>query len=62
VAARVCVFAPADRDGETLRELEAAGGDLVFGKASWETPLGHNEDEMASMTSTWRPPLSFAFR
>jgi D-3-phosphoglycerate dehydrogenase / 2-oxoglutarate reductase len=50
-AARVFVFAPADRDGETHRQLEAAGCELVLGKASWETPLGDNEDEMAAIAS-----------
>jgi D-3-phosphoglycerate dehydrogenase / 2-oxoglutarate reductase len=46
---QVFVFAPADKDGETHRQLEAAGCELVFGKASWETPLGDNEDEMVGI-------------
>jgi phosphoglycerate dehydrogenase-like enzyme len=47
--ARVFIFAPADSNGDTHRQLEAAGCELVLGKASWETPLGDNEDEMAAM-------------
>jgi phosphoglycerate dehydrogenase-like enzyme len=46
---RVFIFAPADRDGETHRQLEAAGCELVLGKASWETPLGDNEQAIAEM-------------
>ncbi|TMF02854.1 MAG: hypothetical protein E6I52_08790 [Chloroflexi bacterium] len=48
-APRVFVFAPADREGDTHRQLESAGCQLIVGKASWETPLGDNEDEMVSM-------------
>jgi D-3-phosphoglycerate dehydrogenase / 2-oxoglutarate reductase len=51
VAPRVFVFAPADREGETHRQLEDAGCELVFGKASWETPLGDSEDEIAQMAA-----------
>jgi D-3-phosphoglycerate dehydrogenase len=47
-AARVFIFAPADTDGETHRQLEHADCELVFGKASWDTPLGDNEDEMTA--------------
>ncbi len=49
--ARVFIFAPADSDGDTHRQLERAGCELVLGKASWETPVGDNEDEMASLAS-----------
>jgi phosphoglycerate dehydrogenase-like enzyme len=45
----VFIFAPADPTRETHRQLETAGCELVFGKASWETPLGDNEDEMVAM-------------
>ena len=48
-AAQVFIFAPADKDGETHRQLEAAGCQLVLGKAGWETPLGDNEQEIADM-------------
>src|SRR5437660_2101807 len=47
--ARVFIFAPADNNGDTHRQLESAGCELVLGKASWETPLGDNEDEMVAM-------------
>jgi phosphoglycerate dehydrogenase-like enzyme len=46
--ARVFIFAPADKDGTTHRQLEAAGCRVELGKASWETPLGDNEQEMAA--------------
>lgn len=46
--ARVFIFAPADREGETHRQLESAGCELTLGKASWETPMGDTEDEMAA--------------
>src|SRR5919199_2424579 len=49
MAASVFIFAPADKEGETHRQLEAAGCRLVLGKASWDTPLGDNEREMAEM-------------
>jgi phosphoglycerate dehydrogenase-like enzyme len=45
---RVFIFAPADTSGDTHRQLEAAGCELVLGKASWETPMGDNEDEMVT--------------
>jgi D-3-phosphoglycerate dehydrogenase / 2-oxoglutarate reductase len=48
-AATVFIFAPADKDGDTHRQLERAGCELVLGKASWETPLGDNEQEIAAM-------------
>jgi phosphoglycerate dehydrogenase-like enzyme len=46
---KVFIFAPADESGETHRQMEQAGCELVLGKASWETPLGDNEAEMAAM-------------
>jgi D-3-phosphoglycerate dehydrogenase / 2-oxoglutarate reductase len=48
-APKVFIFAPADESGETHRQLEEAGCELMLGKASWETPLGDNEAEMAEM-------------
>jgi phosphoglycerate dehydrogenase-like enzyme len=48
---KVFIFAPADGDGETHRQLERAGCDLVLGKASWATPMGNNEAEMAALAS-----------
>src|SRR5919199_4224087 len=48
-APKVFIFAPADESGETHRQLEDAGCQLVLGKASWETPMGDNEAEMAEM-------------
>lgn len=47
--AKVFVFAPADPTGETHREFEANGCDLVLGQASWDTPQGDNEAEIAAM-------------
>jgi D-3-phosphoglycerate dehydrogenase / 2-oxoglutarate reductase len=46
--ARVFIFAPADKDGTTHHQLEAAGCHVELGKASWATPLGDNEHEMAA--------------
>src|SRR5512146_2914482 len=48
---RVFVFAPADPTGEAHRMLEAAGCELILGKAGWETPQGDNEAEMAAMAA-----------
>jgi len=48
--AKVFIFAPADVGGETDKMLEQAGCDLILGKASWETPQGNNEAEMALMS------------
>jgi D-3-phosphoglycerate dehydrogenase / 2-oxoglutarate reductase len=48
-AAKVFVFAPADPTGETHRELEEKGCELILGKANWDTPQGDNETEMAGM-------------
>jgi D-3-phosphoglycerate dehydrogenase / 2-oxoglutarate reductase len=48
-AAKIFVFAPADETGDTHRRLEAEGCELAFGKASWDTPQGNSEGEMARM-------------
>src|SRR5260370_27257496 len=48
-AAQVFIFAPADRDGDTHRQLERANCELVLGKASWEPPVGDNEAEIAAL-------------
>lgn len=65
--AKVFVFAPADQTGDTHRKLEAHGCELVLGKASWDTPQGGNEAEMARMaagcdalvgTSIRSPPIT----
>jgi len=50
-AAKVFIFAAADPTGETHRKLEGRGCDLVLGKASWDTPQGNNEEEMAKMAT-----------
>ncbi len=47
--AKVFIFAPADPAGETHRKLEANGCELVFGKASWHTPQGNSESEIAEL-------------
>jgi phosphoglycerate dehydrogenase-like enzyme len=46
-APRVFIFAPADESGETHQKLEGQGCELILGKASWDTPQGNNETEMA---------------
>lgn len=46
---KVFVFAPADNEGKTYRMLEELGCELVFGKASWMTPQGDNEEQMSLM-------------
>lgn len=46
---KVFIFAPADKSEETHRELERHGCELVLGQASWETPMGDNEADMAQM-------------
>lgn len=48
-AAKVFIFAPADTEGETHKRLEARGCQLILGKASWDTPQGNSEAEMARM-------------
>ncbi|MFQ5903868.1 MAG: NAD(P)-dependent oxidoreductase [Candidatus Binatia bacterium] len=47
--AKVFIFAPSDPTGESHRKLEREGCQLVLGKASWDTPQGNNEAEMAEM-------------
>jgi len=47
--AKAFIFAPADPTGESHRRLEAAGCELVLGKASWDTPQGDSEEELARM-------------
>jgi hypothetical protein len=49
--AKVLIFAPADQTGATHTELEAAGCELRFGKASWDTPQGDSEPEMVAMAN-----------
>ena len=49
--ARVFVFAPADDTGESYHRLEALGCHLTYGKASWATPQGNNEEEMCRMAT-----------
>ncbi len=46
---KVFIFAPADPTGESRKMLEAAGCELVEGKANWDTPQGDSELEMARM-------------
>jgi phosphoglycerate dehydrogenase-like enzyme len=48
-APKVFIFAPADEDGASHRKLEAEGCLLSFGKASWHTPKGDNEDAITEM-------------
>ncbi len=50
-AAKVFIFAPADPTEATHRRLEAAGCDLLLGKANWHTPQGNNEDEMVALAA-----------
>ena len=50
-AAKVFIFASADASGETHRRLQAQGCELILGSASWDTPNGNNEGEMAGMAS-----------
>ena len=48
---KIFIFAPADPTGNTHRQLEQAGCELVLGDASWHTPQGNNEDEIADLAS-----------
>lgn len=50
-AAKVFIFAPADDSGETHKRLEERGCGLIFGSASWDTPDGNHEAEMATMAN-----------
>ena len=47
--AKVLVFAPADPTGESRKMLEEAGCELILGDASWDTPQGNSEAEMAKL-------------
>src|SRR5919198_1377090 len=51
-AAKVFIFAPADDSGETHKKLQDHRCELVLGKASWDTPQGHNEAEMAGLAAS----------
>jgi phosphoglycerate dehydrogenase-like enzyme len=49
---KVFIFAPVHRMGASYKAydiLEDAGCEIVYGKASWHTPQGDNEDEMCEM-------------
>jgi len=50
-AAKVFIFAPADESGETHKKLQDQGCELILGKASWDTPQGSNEAEMAGLAT-----------
>jgi phosphoglycerate dehydrogenase-like enzyme len=50
-AAKVFIFAPADSSGETHQRLEQHGCELILGSASWDTPRGNNEAEIARMAT-----------
>ena len=47
--AKVFVFAPADRRGESYKRMEELGCDLSYGSAGWMTPRGNNEEEMCAL-------------
>jgi len=49
---KVFIFAPVHRMGASYKAydmLEEANCEIVYGKASWHTPQGDNEDEMCQM-------------
>jgi phosphoglycerate dehydrogenase-like enzyme len=48
-AAKVFIFAPADATGKSHKKLEDHGCELLLGTASWETPKGNSEEEMAAL-------------
>jgi len=48
-AAKIFIFAPADASGATHKRLEEHGCQLILGKASWDTPQGNSEAEMARL-------------
>lgn len=50
-AARVFIFAPADGSGASHKKLQDQGCELILGKASWDSPQGHNEAEMAGLAT-----------
>lgn len=43
---KMFIFAPADTTGESHRQLEKEGCEVVLGNANWDTPQGHSEAEM----------------
>jgi phosphoglycerate dehydrogenase-like enzyme len=49
--ATVFIFAPADAAGETHRLLQDQGCRVILGRASWDTPHGDNEAEMARLAA-----------
>ncbi|MCH8055311.1 MAG: 3-phosphoglycerate dehydrogenase [Deltaproteobacteria bacterium] len=48
-SAKIFIFAPADTEGTTHKKMEERSCELVLGEASWDTPQGNNEAEMARM-------------
>ena len=50
-AAKVLIFAPVDEARDTHAKLQEAGCELRLGKASWDTPQGNNEGELAQMAT-----------
>ena len=50
-AAKVLIFAPVDEARDTHAKLQEAGCELRLGKASWDTPHGNNEGELAQMAT-----------
>src|SRR2546427_11836009 len=50
-AAKVLIFAPVDEARDTHTILQAHGCELILGKASWDTPHGNNEGELAHMAT-----------
>jgi phosphoglycerate dehydrogenase-like enzyme len=49
MSAKVFIFAPSDPTGETHRQMEQQGCEVALGKASWHTPQGNSEGEIATM-------------
>ena len=49
--AKVLIFAPVDEARDTHAKLEEHGCELRLGKASWDTPHGNNEGELAQMAT-----------
>jgi phosphoglycerate dehydrogenase-like enzyme len=50
-AAKVLIFAPVDEARDTHGKLQEHGCELLLGKASWDTPHGNNEGELAQMAT-----------
>ena len=46
---KVFIFAPADATGDSHDKLERAGCELALGEASWRTPMGNSENEVAAL-------------